>query len=184
MMSRVGITVRRFCGLRPGSDAESVHCQRTVRQQGRTEAPDSLHHEFQTGKSENVAERSVGTVCRSVYHNFQLPVLSAFSSDRGDVYRPEDSMTVIDHDFSRYFSDMPGCAVIYDQEADRYEVYDRRKAFQRVSPCSTYKIYSGLNALEEGLISPDHSVIPWNGTKYAFSSWNQSRTCPPPCSDR
>ena len=81
-------------------------------------------------------------------------------------------MTVIDHDFSRYFSDVPGCAVIYDQEADRYEVYDRRKAFQRVSPCSTYKIYSGLNALEEGLISPDHSVIPWNGTKYAFSSWN------------
>ena len=62
-------------------------------------------------------------------------------------------MTVIDHDFSRYFSDVPGCAVVYDQEADRYEVYDRRKAFQRVSPCSTYKIYSGLNALEEGLIS-------------------------------
>ncbi len=106
---------------------------------------------------------------------FQLPVLSAFSSDRGDVYRPEDSMTVIDHDFSRYFSDVPGCAVVYDQEADRYEVYDRRKAFQRVSPCSTYKIYSGLNALEEGLISPDHSVIPWNGTKYAFSSWNQEQ---------
>ena len=127
-------------------------------------------------ESRRTSLRGVSVLCvAACIIIFQLPVLSAFSSDRGDVYRPEDSMTVIDHDFSRYFSDMPGCAVIYDQEADRYEVYDRRKAFQRVSPCSTYKIYSGLNALEEGLISPDHSVIPWNGTKYAFSSWNQGQ---------
>ena len=62
---------------------------------------------------------------------------------------------------------------VYDESAFKVDLSDIRGKYPILG--STYKIYSGLNALEEGLISPDHSVIPWNGTKYAFSSWNQEQ---------
>src|SRR5699024_5347460 len=47
---------------------------------------------------------------------------------------------------------------------------------KRVSPDSTFKIYSGLFGLEEGLISPDSSARSWDGTEYFFDSWNQDQT--------
>lgn len=46
----------------------------------------------------------------------------------------------------------------------------------RVSPNSTYKIYDALFGLEEGVITPDDSVIAWNGDAYPFETWNANQT--------
>ena len=47
---------------------------------------------------------------------------------------------------------------------------------KRVSPDSTYKIYSGLFALEEGVINYNSSNQHWDGTNYYFDSWNKDQT--------
>ncbi len=47
---------------------------------------------------------------------------------------------------------------------------------QRVSPDSTYKIYSALAALDAGVISPGKSEIAWDQKQYPFSSWNKDQT--------
>ena len=59
---------------------------------------------------------------------------------------------------------------------DSYLIYNEAMSTKRVSPDSTFKIYSGLFGLEEGLISPDSSARSWDGTEYFFDSWNQDQT--------
>ena len=40
-------------------------------------------------------------------------------------------------------------------------------------PCSTFKIYSALNALEQGIITPENNMLSWDGTEREFDVWNQ-----------
>lgn len=47
---------------------------------------------------------------------------------------------------------------------------------QRVSPDSTYKLYSALAALDAGVISPEKNSLSWDHTDYPFASWNQDQT--------
>lgn len=46
----------------------------------------------------------------------------------------------------------------------------------RVAPNSTYKIYDALFGLEEGIITPDDSLIAWSGETYPFEAWNANQT--------
>ncbi len=46
---------------------------------------------------------------------------------------------------------------------------------QRVSPNSTYKIYSALFALESKVISPDSTDQVWDGRVQPFKVWNQNQ---------
>ena len=49
-------------------------------------------------------------------------------------------------------------------------------AAERTSPDSTYKIYDALFALEEGVITPEDSLVLWNHEDYPFEAWNQDQT--------
>ena len=69
-----------------------------------------------------------------------------------------------------------GSFVLYDVTKDQWQIYNEKLSTRRVSPDSTFKIYSGLFALEEGLIAPESSGREWNGTAYPFESWNQDQT--------
>lgn len=42
----------------------------------------------------------------------------------------------------------------------------------RISPNSTYKIYNALFGLEEGIITPENSLIAWDKTNYPIEAWN------------
>ncbi len=53
---------------------------------------------------------------------------------------------------------------MYDMVAGRYHIYNEDLSIKRVLPDFGYKIYSGLFALEEGVISPDSSGQSWDGT--------------------
>lgn len=49
------------------------------------------------------------------------------------------------------------------------------KSTLRVSPDSTYKIYSALFGLESNVITSESSTIKWNGMQYSYDSWNMDQ---------
>jgi bla regulator protein BlaR1 len=79
-------------------------------------------------------------------------------------------------DFSSYFKDYQGSFVLYDLDSDSWEIYNQKYSTKRVSPDSTYKIYSALFGLETGAISPKDTLLYWNGDRYPFDAWNQNQT--------
>ena len=79
-------------------------------------------------------------------------------------------------DVSEYFNGYEGSFVLYDLNRDQWSIYNEELASVRISPDSTYKIYDALFALEEGIITPDASLLAWNETAYPFESWNQDQT--------
>lgn len=76
-------------------------------------------------------------------------------------------------DWSNYFGNLNGAAVIYDPLENHYQIYNLELALTQRSPCSTFKIVSSLTALEHGIIDPDHSVRTWSGETFWNEKWNQ-----------
>lgn len=100
------------------------------------------------------------------------PLLSTCAADV-DVYQWDvSSKKVVEIDASAYFQGYAGSFVLYDLTKDAWHVYDKNRATLRVSPASTYKLYSALLGLEAGIITPEQSRLPWDGTDYPIKSWN------------
>ena len=106
---------------------------------------------------------------------FQVPVLALCAETGEDYYTPSDSLSISKGDWDTLFSDINGCAVVYDLNADHYTVYNESEITHRVPPCSTVKIYSALNALEQGIITPANNTLPWDGNNREFAAWNQNQ---------
>ena len=102
------------------------------------------------------------------------PLLTVYAS-RDSSYNLT-SQNIDDIDLSSYFGKTSGSFVLYDMTNDRYKIYNKDLSTKRVSPDSTYKIYSGLFALEEGVINYNSSNQHWDGTNYYFDSWNKDQT--------
>lgn len=99
--------------------------------------------------------------------------ISVMSSDYYDFNTERDtSKTVIYKDLDDSFQGFDGSFVLYDTKADEYHIYNEKNSQTRISPYSTYKIYSGLFALEEGTITPQESTLAWNGSLYSYPEWN------------
>jgi bla regulator protein BlaR1 len=78
-------------------------------------------------------------------------------------------------DVESCFYGYKGSFVLYGLNSGQYSIYNENAGTKRVSPDSTYKIYSALAALESGVIAPDSSDIDWNGNHYPFDTWNQDQ---------
>lgn len=74
------------------------------------------------------------------------------------------------------FGEYRGSFVLYDLGADAWTIYNPEAAHTRIAPASTYKLYSALFALEDGIISPEHSDISWDGQPYPYAEWNTDQT--------
>jgi bla regulator protein BlaR1 len=103
----------------------------------------------------------------------QVPFVSAMAMNN-DRYDFNQERTLYE-DLSDYFDGYDGSFVLYDRKAGQYSIYNQDKSTLRVSPNSTYKIYSALIGLESDVISSDHSTFEWNGTKYPYESWNNDQ---------
>lgn len=103
----------------------------------------------------------------------QVPLISAMANNNNHYdFKGEKAHYI---DLSEHFTGYDGSFVLYDIQADQYQIYNKDKSTLRVSPNSTYKIYSALFGLESNLISGENSTIKWNGTKYPFDSWNSEQ---------
>lgn len=107
---------------------------------------------------------------------FQLaPILSVYATGE-DVYQlKEQNLDISYIDLSSYFDDYQGCFVLYDSSTKSWKVYNKSTAQKRVSPDSTYKIYSALFGLENAYIAPTSTTIRWSGQEYPFTKWNMDQ---------
>lgn len=106
----------------------------------------------------------------------QIPIL-AYCTEYSEVYyNPPGTLMMAEAKWGEFFGGADGCAVVYDLNADLYTVYNEREVTRRVPPCSTYKIYSALNALEQWIITSEANEFAWDGTQYSFESWNRDQT--------
>ena len=104
------------------------------------------------------------------------PFISTYAAD-GSHYQWDSSSENISYvDLSTYFGKYEGSFVLYDLENDAWSIHDMEHATLRVAPNSTYKIYDALFGLEEGIITPDDSLIAWSGETYPFEAWNANQT--------
>lgn len=103
---------------------------------------------------------------RSLLSSLPLFLFSAFPS------RAEEKTV----DLSAHFAGFEGTAVLFDQARDAWFVHNVLRSGERFSPCSTFKIPNSLIGLETGVLVDETTVLPWNGTKYSFESWNRDHT--------
>lgn len=103
----------------------------------------------------------------------QIPIVSAmpYGDDRIDF----DNKQTMYEDLSAFFSGYEGSFVLYDLQEEQYNIYNKDKSTLRVSPNSTYKIYSALFALESEVIARNDNSMKWNGNSYPYQSWNQNQ---------
>ncbi|MCL2841244.1 MAG: BlaR1 family beta-lactam sensor/signal transducer [Defluviitaleaceae bacterium] len=103
----------------------------------------------------------------------KIPIVSAFanSDDHRFNFHGEN---VIYGDFSDFFEGFEGSFVLYDSNENMYTIHNREMSAIRISPNSTYKIFSALIALETGILEMDNTHQAWDGVLHPFESWNQS----------
>lgn len=102
------------------------------------------------------------------------PLLTIWGSE--DVYAFDaGDKKVVSLDLSEEFQDYEGSFVLYDSVGKTWKIYDLDRAQKRVAPDSTYKIYSALHGLEEGMISPEESEMKWDGRSCPFDEWEQDQ---------
>lgn len=104
------------------------------------------------------------------------PFLSTQASENNRYYFNEANHTVTYIDLNDVFEGYNGSFVLYDAAEDSWQIYNKEYATARISPASTFKIYSALFSLESGIISSEQSLIPWNGQNYMYDLWNADQT--------
>ena len=80
-------------------------------------------------------------------------------------------------DFGKHFEGFTsGTFVMYDESKDQYSVFNEQQSETRLTPCSTFKIYNSLIALETGAAPDENMVLPWDGQQRFLPVWNQDHT--------
>lgn len=79
-------------------------------------------------------------------------------------------------DASRFFKGYNGSFVLYDIKHKSYTTYGGKRIYNRVPPCSTFKILTALAGLETKTITPSNNLIHWNGIKTPYAAWNKDQT--------
>lgn len=105
-----------------------------------------------------------------------VPILSIQASDHSRYYFHEADKNITYIDLSDAFHEYNGSFVLYDEAENSWQIYNMDAAITRISPASTFKIYSALFGLESGVITPERSWIRWDGTDYEYDLWNADQT--------
>lgn len=65
--------------------------------------------------------------------------------------------------------------ILQNEKGTRRFVHNPRRARQRFSPASTFKIPNTLILLKEGIIRNADAMVAWDGTQHEFPDWNQNQ---------
>jgi len=128
---------------------------------------------YKPGAKKSIRKSVFIYVLASIILTVQLPVISAFATENDRYYFNNDG--TVYEDLHQFFKGYEGSFVLYDQSAKQYRIYNEEKSALRVSPDSTYKIYSALFALESNVISPEESTLSWDGTEQPYDAWNMDQ---------
>jgi len=104
----------------------------------------------------------------------QIPMMAVLAGTDDDSFSFQAD-SVLYTDLSNFFRGFEGSFVLYDLEAGVYTIHNRDMSVTRVSPNSTYKIFSALIALDTGVLDRDNTVQTWDGTVHSFEAWNQNQ---------
>ncbi len=104
------------------------------------------------------------------------PFLSTQASENNRCCFDETNRNVTYIDLNDVFDGYNGSFALYDATEDSWQIYNKEYATARISPASTFKLYSALLGLESGFITPEQSMIPWNGQNYIYDQWNADQT--------
>ena len=104
------------------------------------------------------------------------PFISSYAAINDQYNWNYSSENITQTDLSSYFKNYEGSFVLFNSNRDSWTVYDMEHATHRISPDSTYKIYDALWGLEENIITPQNSLLMWNGKNYPFETWNSDQT--------
>lgn len=77
-------------------------------------------------------------------------------------------------DFSKFYehNKLEGVFVLYDQNSDKFIVFNKTLLNVPFTPASTFKICSSLIGLETGVIPDENFVIPWDSVVRSYQVWN------------
>lgn len=87
----------------------------------------------------------------------------------------QEYSTMEEVDFSKYFNEIAGCAVFYNDVTNEFQVYNKELCEIQTSPCSTFKIISTLMGLESKVVDVN-TTMGYNGTIYPLEAWNKDLT--------
>jgi beta-lactamase class D len=85
----------------------------------------------------------------------------------------------VDDSLGKYFEEnkTKGCFALMDNGTGEFTVYNlSRYRDSSYLPASTFKIVNSLIGLQTGKITNDSMVIPWDGVKRSYDSWNKDLT--------
>lgn len=85
----------------------------------------------------------------------------------------ENASKINDEDLSEFFQGYEGSFVLFDSNNNEYNIYNRIKSEEQISPCSTFKIINSLIGLETKVIEDENTTFKWDGKKYSIESWNK-----------
>lgn len=102
-----------------------------------------------------------------------IPILSLYSAKPDFYYLSSSEAQNMEN--LKTAHKFPGSMVIYKEHSGQYLVYNKHQAQTRISPNSTYKIYSAVHALENNIITPKQNSIDWDQTNYPFAQWNRNQ---------
>ena len=105
-----------------------------------------------------------------------VPLLTSYGAANDQYPWDTSGKNISVLDLSDCFGQYDGSFVLYDQNNDHWSLYNMDMATARTAPDSTYKIYNALFALEEEIITPEHSLLPWDQKDYPFDTWEQDQT--------
>ncbi|AEP89267.1 beta-lactamase [Bacillus subtilis subsp. subtilis str. RO-NN-1] len=74
------------------------------------------------------------------------------------------------------FKDTDGTFILHDLQKDQTFVYNRKRANQRQTPQSTFKVVNALIGLQVKAVKDEYDVKRWDGVKREFESWNRDHT--------
>jgi bla regulator protein blaR1 len=124
-----------------------------------------------TAKRLHVKSQAIFTVLGLIVA-FQVPAYAAVVTDEQYTIGRKN---IAESNVSTYLKGDNSSFVLYSMKQDKYYIHNKKQSIKRVSPNSTYKIYSALTALEAGVMKPVSTDMEWDGSNYEYESWNESQ---------
>ena len=87
-----------------------------------------------------------------------------------------EAQTLSNEKFAQIFSGYNACFLMESISDGKRLVYNEAKKDKRMAPCSTFKIFNSLTALDTKVVDNEFSGKRYDGTVYSIKSWMRDQT--------